>query len=116
MEFKVSRASSFYDEQPIDEAYDKEYTTIDIRTCRTFEEFDKKLARTEGKFTSRGEKHKEVDGYIQREFPKGGMGWFIKIDSIDDILKLQDKYGKIIIRKCWDNKNIYELEIYDHYL
>ena len=51
--------------------------------------------------------------HIYREF--NDEIWCIKINSLEELLKLQDKYGDIILTTCFKNNNIRELEIYDDY-
>lgn len=54
-------------------------------------------------------------GYIQREFPNDSIGWFIEINSLEELMNFKNRYGDIVITNCWENQNITEIEIYDTY-
>ena len=41
------------------------------------------------------------------------IGWFIDINSLDELLELKEKYGDIIITNNILNQDRLELEIYD---
>lgn len=116
MKYKVSRTSgSCMDEkQPCEEAFQEPYTYIEVRAVKSFEEFDKLFAEDEGKWMSEGKNHcVNKEGYIQREYHNYDNGWFIEVNSLEDLMNFNEKYGDIILRKCWDNENINEIEIYD---
>ena len=118
MKFKVSRTSgSCIDEdKPCEGVTLEKYTYIEVRTLNSIEEFDKRFEESEGKWLSKGINHCiNEQGYVQREFPNDSEGWFIEINSLDDLIKFNKQHGDIILRKCWDNKNISEIEIYDDY-
>lgn len=118
MEFVISRTSIWNEKKPCEEAYRKQIIRIDERGFKTFEEHDTRL--NEGKWIDRGFNHKIVPAnkkwnydHIYREF--NDEVWCIKINTLEELLKLQDKYGEIILQKCWENNNLWELEIYDDY-
>ena len=119
MEFKISRTSIWNDEKPCEEAYKKQTIRIDERGFETFEEHDKVLSNCK-KWLEEGFNHKiipannEIDHqHIYREF--NDEIWCIKINSLEELLELQDKYGNIVLTTCYENNNIRELEIYDDY-
>lgn len=120
MEFEISRASIWNDEKPCEEAYKKQIIRIDERGFETFEEHDKILLRDK-KWLEEGFNHKIIPAnnkfknqHIYREF--NDEIWCIKINSLVELLKLQDKYGDIILSTCYKNNNIREIKIYDDYI
>lgn len=120
MKFKVERTSVFLsEEKPIqDERLFKEtYNYIEVRTLGTFEEFDKRFGADEGKWLSQGINHKINDrGYIEREIPNGNNGWFIEINTLEELLDFKDRCkDEIIIKNDYGNKSIRAIEIYDDY-
>ena len=117
MKFKVSKTSIWDDEiSPCEDVTKKRYTRFEIRTLGNYEEFDKRFGAREGNWLSKGINHCiNNKGYVQREILNGSVGWFLEISTLDELLKFKSKYGQIIIKECWDNPNIIELEIYDDY-
>ena len=119
MEFEINRTSIWSDAKPCKEAYKKEIIRIDERGFKTFEEHDETLPRNK-KWLEKGFNHKIIPAnnnfdhqHIYREFKD--KIWCIKINSLEELLALQDKYGKIILSTSYENNNIRELEIYDDY-
>lgn len=119
MEFKISRTSIWGDKKPCKEAYKKEYIREDERGFASPEEFKEKLDED---WFSKGFNHRIItntkdnydnDTHIIRDFK--AEGWFIKINTIEELLKLEEKYGDLIITTLYNNKNIKEIEIYDDY-
>lgn len=116
MKFRITRTSLWSTQKPCEEAVKEKFTRVEIRGFKSFEEFDKKFGEIEGDWLSIGVNHCINDeGYIQREFPDDAEGWFIEINTLEDLLKLQEKYGDIILSRDWDNPSILKLEIYDDY-
>lgn len=119
MEFEISRTSMWNDKKPCEEAYKKQIIRIDERGFETFEEHDERLPKDK-KWLEEGFNHKIISAnnkcdhqHIYREF--NDEIWCIKINSLEELLKLQDKYGDIVLSTCFKNDNIRELEIYDDY-
>lgn len=111
MEFMITRTSNWSTVRPCDEAYEKVYSRKDIRTLKSFEEYDNKFRDN---FLDNGSNHRiNEDGYIEREFED--KAWFIKINSLEDLLNLQNKYGQIIVGQSWNNYEYMMIEIYDGY-
>ena len=107
----IERTSNWFDHRPCDEAYEKDYMRKDVRTLNSFEEYDNKF---KDNFHDIGVNHKiNKDGYIEREFED--KTWFIEIDSLEDLLNLQNKYGQIIVSRSWKNYEYMMIEIYDDY-
>ena len=111
MEFMITRASDWANVKPCNEAYAKNYMRKDIRTLKSFEEYDN---RFRDNFLDTGINHKiNDDGYIEREFED--KGWFIKIDTLEELLEFTNKYGEIVFGKAYDNDEMNRIEIYDDY-
>lgn len=115
MEFLLTSTSGWV-ENRIPNAVIKKYTKIEVRTCSTFEEFDKRFSRTEGTWLSKGVNHKTSKGRIKREFPNGAEGHFIEINSIEELLEFQKEVrSELIITLATDNESIPAIEIYNNY-
>lgn len=115
MKFLVRRTSD-YSNKPCDEAEFGKYDIIDIRTLNSPEEYDRILSKNNGTWYSKGENHCiNDDGYIQRTFTGAGNGWFITINTLEELLEFKNKYGNIIIGECSSNRCIQGIEIYDDY-
>ena len=111
MEFMITRASCWDNVKPCNEAYAKNYMWKDIRTLKSFEEYDN---RFRDNFLDTGINHKiNDDGYIEREFED--EGWFIKIDTLEELLEFTNKYGDIVFGKTYRNYEMNGIEIYDDY-
>ena len=117
MKFLISRSSMFINKKPCEEAKKEMYDKIEIRALSSFEEFDTKFGDIEGKWLSKGIKHRvrEEDGFIERTIPNGVKGYFLEINTLDELINFRNKYGDIIITKNYLNKDIPEIEIYDTY-
>ncbi len=46
---------------------------------------------------------------------KKGDGWYIKINTLEELIAFENKYGSLIISKVWDNGKEMQIEIYDDY-
>lgn len=115
MEFEIKRTSTWSDKKPCNEAYKKQIIRIDERGFKDFNEFKERLKEN---WEDKGFNHKIIPAndyinhkHIYREF--NDKIWCIKINSLEELLQLQDKYGSIILTKCFKNDNIRSLEIYD---
>lgn len=117
MKFKVSRTSVYSDDKkPCEGAKKETYTEIDIRTLGSFQKFDDKHGERHGSWLLKGEHHcVNEEGYIQREFPDACMGWFLEINTLEDLIEFQKEHGDIVIGECCYNPNIIEIEIYDDF-
>ena|SRR5699024_5487659 len=111
MNFLITRTNDFTNSKPCEEAYEDIYISHDIRTLHSFEDFDEKF---KNKFEDNGRNHHINDeGYIQREFVK--EGWFVSLNSLEELIHFKEKYGSLVIGNHFNNKNITEIEIYDGY-
>lgn len=115
MKFHISRTSA-YEEKPCEEAVQEYFTALDSRTVPTIEE-----ARKHHWFKDwyeNGVNHREENGHIVCDSKEKRPYWVIEINSLDDLLALEKKYGSLVIeRPGWMGpKGIdYEVEIYDDY-
>lgn len=115
MEFLLTSTSGGVEKQ-IPNTTIKKYTKREVRTCSTFEEFDKRFSRIEGTWLSKGVNHKTSKGQIQREFPNGAEGHFIELNSIEELLEFQREVrSELVITYANDNGSIPAIEIYNYY-
>lgn len=113
MKFSVSRTSG--ENPPCEEAILEIYDRVEWRTCSE-EEFDRRFAPTEGLWRSKGIDHcTNKRGWIGRTFPGQNEGYFMEVNSPEELIKFVDKYGTIVVQEVYFGKNIYEIEIYDDY-
>lgn len=117
MEFEITRTSTWGETKPCEEAYRKKIIRIDERGFRNPEEYKERLHED---WFAEGFNHRIVDphGYyetehIYREFDD--EIWAIKINSLEELLELKEKYGDLVIENCFKNKSINSIEIYDYY-
>lgn len=86
---------------------------IEVRSL-TEEEFNEKFSHLEGLWRSKGINHKSGDGMIERTFPNKKVGWFLEIDTLQELIGFMKKVDEdIVIHKNDWNHDILELEIYD---
>lgn len=115
MKFMVSRTSSF-EGKPCKEAIFEKYVRVDRRAASTPEEIPafKNYPNTDWWYKE-GRNHRKIGkNTIARDFDDDG--WFIEVNSIDELMKLQKKYGEFIIKgPYWGTGYDAELEIYDDY-
>lgn len=120
MNFLVERTSERCDEdnpKPCDDErlVFEEYDEIEIRTC-TEEIFNKKFSEQEGLWRSKGINHNTYKNgeYIQRTFPNAKKGWFIELNSLEELMEFINKYANdVVITKSMFNHEIKCIEIYD---
>ena len=108
MIFKVERTSNWRDDkQPIEEAYKGSCIETELYLLPSFEAFDK---RNNCSFKAKGTNHRVLtDKTITRDVEI--ECYLIEIKTLEDLMKLEMKYGDIIIRHS--NYNYPFLEIYD---
>ena len=112
MEFMVSRTSSHsMDAKPCKEAYLKAYTRIDERTVNSPSKIPFYKNQPDDWWYSEGKNHRVEHGHIMRDFDD--EGWFIELDTLEDLLKFHKKYGRLVIEHHWNNHSILEIEMYD---
>ena len=115
MEFLLTATSGHVDRYT-DKATLKKYTKVEIRAVKTFSEFDDRFGKLEGKWLSKGINHKEVNGCIQREFPLGSEGYFIEINTLEELENLRLECGEeLVLTTSPDYQDIPCIEIYNEY-
>lgn len=114
MKIIISR-TSIDDKKPCKEAKKGLFPCWDTRSCSE-EYFNNSFTES---WRSRGKNHTKVGKYITRQL-EDIEKWYIEIETLDDLIKLQKKYGDLIIKSYLFDKykgkdNILEIEIYDDY-
>ena len=46
---------------------------------------------------------------------KKGKYWYIKINTLEELIAFYEEYGNLIISENWHNKKELQIEIYDSY-
>ena len=111
MKFAVTRTST--NGQPCEEAVLEEYIRIDEYDADNPEKVGINPRNTSWWY-DRGENHRVENGHIKRDFRT--TGWFIEINSLDDLIAFKNKYGSLVIEDDPYNRNQFaRIEIYDDY-
>jgi len=114
MKFQIKRTSS-WGNKPCDEAFLDKYTRIDARTtddpCKIPCYFDNP-EKAKKMWFGEGSNHRVENGWIKRDFED--EGWFIEINSLEELMKFHEKYGNLVINSDYSS-SISTLEIYDDY-
>ena len=115
MIFVVSRVSDCSDDAPCEEAKLRNIVYVETRTLCSPEEFDAKFSKSEGKWLSVGTNHRLNDkGFITRD--NGFVpAWTIEINTLEELITFNEKYGNIVITEHYRNRAYKEIEIYDWY-
>jgi hypothetical protein len=103
-------------EKPIDEAYEKSYLYFDQHWTKDPSEYATDMEYTQRYWFGVGINHRVEDELMARDIPK--IGWFVKIDNLEGLISLMQKYGPIVVRQAEHIKDTLEMEIFDadHYL
>lgn len=56
------------------------------------------------------EKPRNVKGIYKKD-----DNWYIKINTLEELIGFYKQYGDLIIEENWDNKKEMQIEIYDDY-
>ncbi|NOX21122.1 MAG: hypothetical protein GXO99_07705 [Nitrospirae bacterium] len=98
MKFLISRKvqSISNTEKPCEEAVKEELTPLDYRTVETLEEAKKKIWYKQ--WYEGGTNHREEDGMVVCERKEKEERWVVEINTLEELIKFQEKYGDIIIR------------------
>lgn len=108
MKFIISRASIWDDEvQPCKEAVLEKLIATSVYGKEG--EAYKKEKNNPNNFNFR-----EENGHFKFDYYKNC--WTIEINTLEDLMKLYNKYGDLIIQKHYDIKNMQEIVIYDDYV
>lgn len=115
MKFRIDRTSGYEEnEAPCDGAFQDTYARVDIRTvCDPAKIYRRETQNTDWWYKE-GLNHRVLNGNIARDYP-GEVGWFMNIDSLEDLLRFADKYGELIIGRSYGDPNLCSIEIYDTY-
>lgn len=114
MKFKVRRTSEWdVDVQPCKEAHQETFVSIDLRTVKSPNEIPRSKNKPEDWWYLSGRNHRLIGGKIARDFD--AIGWFIEINTLEELLKFREKYGDLVLTKHYLNPEIVEVEIYDDY-
>lgn len=93
--------------------FKKKYDYVEIRTCSSFAEFDEKFANEEGNWLSKGTNHRiNEKGYVERTFKDGATGWFVDLNSIDELVELTKKLNSSIriVKDYCNNEDVMMIE------
>ena len=83
-----------------------------VRTCPSFEDFDKRHADREGTWLSKGINHRIEHNCVVREEPQTGNAWYIKIGSMKALEDFIKENGECVLG--YENGEM-TIEIYDTY-
>lgn len=81
--------------KPCDEAKEEEITPLDYRMVSTFEEAKKKVWYKD--WIEGGVNHREENGMVVCEKKQKNKEWVMVINTLEELLDLQNKYGEILI-------------------
>ena len=56
------------------------------------------------------EKPRNVKGIYKKD-----DNWYIKINTLEELIDFYNQYGSLIISENWDNEKEMQIEIYDDY-
>lgn len=112
MKFVVTRTSQRNDEKPCEEAYQGTLVRVDMRNVRSPEQLTFKCDRET--WYEKGTNHRLIDGCIARDFDTE-IAWFVDINTIDELIAFNKKYGELVITTSFIDHESCEIEIYDYY-
>ena len=112
MKYQVRRTNS-YEGQPCPEAYEDAYIRFDVRTADDPAKIPRHRNQPTDWWYSEGRNHRVEHGRIVRDFD--ARGWFVDINSLEELMAFYQRHGRIIIFPSWDNYTIPCIEIYDDY-
>jgi hypothetical protein len=117
MIYIINRASDHYikKESPCEEAIEKAFENWDTRLC-TEESYNNRFALKHGTWRSKGKNHTLTeDGYITRQM-EDNLLYIIDINTLEDLHRLIDKYGTLIIDNGDSRNKTPTITIYDYYM
>jgi GTP:adenosylcobinamide-phosphate guanylyltransferase len=97
MKFIVSRTtvSLRKSRKPCDEATEADLTPLDYRTVKTLDDAKKKVWYKD--WLEGGLNHREEAGMVVCDSKIKEKQWVVDIDSLEDLIAFQEKYGEILI-------------------
>ena len=114
MKYLIKRTSIWSEEKPCDEAFKHPHENWHTRTCNE-DEFDQCFSSREGLWRSKGRNQTITEeGNITRQ-EDDTMEWTVEINSLDELNKFSDKYGKLVLSHRAYGSNSPQIEIYDDY-
>jgi hypothetical protein len=115
MKYHVTRTSDWSDNKPCEEAFEDDYIRVDERNTDSPYKIpcyaNKSKEFVDKDWYGEGKNHRVKNGRIQRDFDD--RGWFVNINSLEELNAFCTKYGDVIIQDFYHNDDIKELEIYD---
>lgn len=110
MRFAIGRTSRPDDVGPCEEAYRDKCITVDERGADDPAKVPAHRGQSDW-WCERGKNHRIEDGHIKRDFD--GEGWFIDIETLDELLSFIAKYEQAVLGPWYNNPDILRIEIYD---
>jgi len=106
MKFIVSRkrVSVTGSKRVCDEAKQEDLTPLDYRTVKSLEEAKKKVWYKD--WLKGGINHREEDGMVVCDKKEKARHWVIEINSLEELLAFQSKYGSIMISNSLPYKEV----------
>jgi hypothetical protein len=106
MKFIVSRkrVSVTGNRKVCDEARQEDLTPLDYRTVKSLEEAKKKVWYKD--WVKGGVNHREEDGMVVCDKKEKSRQWVVEINSLEELLEFQGKYGSIIISNSIPYKEV----------
>jgi len=106
MKFIVSRkrVSLTGNRKVCDEARQEDLTPLDYRTVKTLEEAKKKVWYKD--WIKGGVNHREEDGMVVCDKKEKSRQWVVEINSLEELLEFQSKYGSIVISNSIPYKGV----------
>jgi hypothetical protein len=115
MIYIIKRASIDKNKRPCEEAIQKPFANWDTRYC-TEESYNNRYALKQGNWRSKGKNHTLTKGgYITRQM-EDKLLYIINIKTLEDLHKLIDKYGTLIIDNGDSINKTPTITIYDDYM
>jgi hypothetical protein len=111
MKFIISRTSA-YGNKPLGIAIKEKLTYLDRRTL-TLENMKKNRKDLYSHFMCHGKNHRTEGTCAVRDVDQ--EDWTIEINSLEELIELKDKEGKLIVKGTEYKEIPYEIEIYDDY-
>jgi len=90
-----TRVSLTESKSPCSEAKEYELTPLDYRDVKTLEDAKGKIWYKD--WIAGGENHREENGMVLCDRKAKTKQWVIEINSLDELLSFQSKYGDIVI-------------------
>lgn len=115
MLFQITRTSMWDDEKPHEKCMPITLINVDQRTFKSPEEYDKRLAKMDGNWFSKGSNHRITEKGIARD-----MGpypaWGIEINSLEELMNFKEIVGEeLILCTSYTDYTTPMIEIYDDY-